>query len=436
MKSKYLTICAIALALVAAVLIPKIIKNHRNSKLPLQEQALIVFSEGNCLRCHSQAPVHPWYHSVPGLADKVEKAAKEGVRAIDLESSLAQLNTPKGMSLPDVIRIENAVKHMQTRAVLTNREVDKIKEWMRDYRQSRYPNSNADHFKNEAIHVIPDVSPLPVDTAKAKLGEALFLDTRFSADNSLSCASCHLPEEHFVDHEQVSDGVAGAVGTVNAPTVLNSVFNFVQFWDGRAVTLAEQAAGPPVNPVEMACKSFDEIVEKFVRDKEFMKAFGKVYSEVTEATLTDAIEHYERSLITPGGPFDSYLKGNALAISPEAIEGYALFKDNNCAGCHSGPNAGGLSFEYMGLKHDYFADRGECAEVVDDNGHFNVTGNPYDLHRFKVPGLRNVAYTQPYFHDGNVVSLEQAVKDMAWYQYGVKLSGEECAKICAFLETL
>ena len=156
---------------------------------------------------------------------------------------------------------------------------------------------------------------------------------------------------------------------------------------------------------------------------------------MTETTSTDAIEHYERTLITPNGRFDRYLKGETDAIDADELAGYALFKEHNCSGCHSGVIAGGQSYEFMGLKNDYFAER-VSEEIVDDNGHFSVTGNPYDLHRFKVPGLRNVAHTWPYFHDGTRNTLEEAVSDMAWYQNGIKLSESDVATITAFLKTL
>ncbi|MCF0179403.1 MAG: heme-binding domain-containing protein [Bacteroidales bacterium] len=449
MKKIFNIILGIVIILAISIfVIAKSINTVPDSTLSIEEQAMAILSDGGCLACHSQTPQYPWYHSLPVISEMVEDNALEAARYYDIDSTYSQLKSPMGMSLPDLLRLKNVAEErsmpphsyamMHWESVITTEKAEILKQWLQEYRREHFPNGNAPEFAEEPIFVIPDVSPLPVDSAKMKLGEALYNDVRLSADNTISCASCHdLIEKYGTDNEQVSDGVNAAEGTINAPTVLNSVFNFVQFWDGRALTLATQAAAPPVNPVEMANESFDQIIAKLIEDKEFMKEFGKVYNEVTEATITDAIEHYERTLITPNGPFDRYLKGEQDAISADAIEGYAQFKGHDCADCHSGVIVGGRSYEYMGLSNDYFADRGPIIKPeIDDRGHFSVTNNPYDLHRFKVPGLRNVAYTWPYFHDGTRNTLEEAVKDMAWYQHGVVLTTDEIDKIVAFLKTL
>ncbi|MCF0164289.1 MAG: heme-binding domain-containing protein [Bacteroidales bacterium] len=440
---KTLVFVFLAIAIVTCTIL--FVNRTPKKELPLQEQALEVLSKGGCTVCHSQTPDFPWYHSMPTMKKMIEESANEGVRAFDMDAALSQLDSQDGMSLPNVLRIEMIAengamppKHfsiLNWKAKLTKKEASIVQDWGKKYRRNIYPNGNASKFKDEPISAIPDVAHLAPDYNKVPLGEALFNDTRLSLDNSLSCASCHLLDKYGVDNEQLSDGVNDAIGTVNAPTVLNSVFNFVQFWDGRAATLAEQAAGPPVNPVEMASESFGQIVAKLIADKNFTDKFCKVYPEVSQETITDAIEHYERTLITPDGAFDTYLKGDENAISNEAKAGYKAFKERNCAGCHCGVNVGGLSYEYLGLKNDYFADRKTDA-VIDDKGHFSVTSLPYDLHRFKVPGLRNVAHTWPYFHDGTKNTLEEAVEDMAWYQEGIEISEEETAKIVSFLKTL
>jgi cytochrome c peroxidase len=274
------------------------------------------------------------------------------------------------------------------------------------------------------------------DPAKAELGFELFHDTRLSVDNTVSCASCHDLATAGVDNHQYSHGVNDLMGGVNAPTVFNAVYNFVQFWDGRAATLAAQAAGPPVNPVEMASPSFDMIVAKLKDDKKFAKRFEAVYPDgITEANLTDAIEHFERTLLTPGSRFDKWLMGDDAAITAEELEGYELFKTYDCATCHAGQNLGGLSYELMGLRRHYFAERGlELTE--EDNGRYKETKQERDRHRFKVPGLRNVEHTWPYYHDGTRHTLEEAVSDMGKYQSGVELTQAEVDKITAFLKTL
>ena len=277
---------------------------------------------------------------------------------------------------------------------------------------------------------------LEADPEKAALGFALFHDPRLSVDNTVSCATCHELSTAGVDNHQYSHGVDDQLGGVNAPTVYNAVYNFVQFWDGRAKTLADQAAGPPLNPVEMASPSFDHIIAKLEADKEFAKEFKAVYPDgITEKNITDAIEQFERTLVTPNSRFDKWLRGDDNAISSDELEGYELFKQYDCATCHVGPNLGGLSYELMGLRKHYFADRG-LELTVEDNGRYKETKEERDRHRFKVPGLRNVEHTWPYYHDGTREHLEDAVRDMGIYQSGVDLTDSEVNKITSFLKTL
>jgi cytochrome c peroxidase len=239
-----------------------------------------------------------------------------------------------------------------------------------------------------------------------------------------------------VDNHQYSHGVDDQLGGVNAPTVYNAVYNFVQFWDGRAKTLADQAAGPPLNPIEMASESFDQIIAKLNADKKFAKEYKAVYPDgFTQANITDAIEEFERTLITPDSRFDKWLRGDDSAITPDKLAGYELFKTYNCATCHVGPNLGGQSYELMGLRRHYFADRG-MELTHEDNGRYKETQEERDRHRFKVPGLRNVEHTWPYYHDGTRHTLEEAVLDMGKYQSGVDLTEDEVDLITAFLLTL
>ena len=203
--------------------------------------------------------------------------------------------------------------------------------WVKKQRETHYATGLAcEEFANEPIQ--PIVDSIPVNPDKVELGKILFHDTRLSSDNTVSCASCHDLNTGGVDNKQYSEGVGGQFGGVNAPTVYNAAFNFVQFWDGRAGTLAEQAAGPPLNPVEMASQSFDDIIAKLAADKELTKRFMAIYPDgYSEKNITDAIEEFEKTLITPNSAFDRYLKGDKSAISQEAIDGYALFKENKCA---------------------------------------------------------------------------------------------------------
>ena len=314
----------------------------------------------------------------------------------------------------------------QKRAIVLN--------WASEARARLYNDGLVGDRANEPVRPVDQV--LEYDAAKAALGFALFHDTRLSVDNTVSCASCHALETAGVDNHQYSHGVDDQLGGVNAPTVFNAVYNFVQFWDGRAKTLADQAAGPPLNPVEMASESFDQIIGKLKADKKFVREFNAVYPDgLTAENLTDAIEQFERTLVTPNSAFDKWLRGDDEALTADELDGYELFKKYDCATCHVGPNLGGQSYELMGLRRHYFAERG-LELTHEDNGRFKETQLERDRHRFKVPGLRNVEHTWPYYHDGTRETLEEAVKDMGLYQSGVELSAQETDKITAFLKTL
>lgn len=292
----------------------------------------------------------------------------------------------------------------------------------------------APDFINEPVRPIAD--SIAVDVRKVVLGELLYHDTRLSADNTVSCASCHGLDTGGVDNKQYSEGVGGQFGGVNAPTVYNAAYNFVQFWDGRAGTLAEQAAGPPLNPVEMACESFNQIIDKLAEDKNFVLAFTEVYPDgLSEKNITNAIEEFEKTLLTPNSRFDRYLKGEKEAISTDEIAGYELFKKYDCATCHVGEILGGQSYELIGVKGDYFAER-QAEMTEEDNGRFKQTQTERDRHRFKVPGLRNIELTAPYFHDGSMATMDDAVRAMAKYQLGIDLPQPEVDKIVGFLRTL
>ena len=309
-----------------------------------------------------------------------------------------------------------------------------VLEWAAAMRTAIHNDGLTGDRANEPVRPIDQT--LEYDAAKAELGFALFHDTRLSVDNTVSCASCHALETAGVDNHQYSHGVNDQLGGVNAPTVFNAMHNFVQFWDGRAKTLADQAAGPPLNPVEMASESFDQIVAKLKADKKFAKEFTKVYPDgLNQANITDAIEQFELTLITPDSRFDKWLRGDDSAITADELAGYELFKQYDCATCHVGPNLGGQSYELMGLRRHYFAERG-LELTHEDNGRFKETGAERDRHRFKVPGLRNVEHTWPYYHDGTRETLEEAVRDMGLYQSGVELTDAEVNKITSFLNTL
>ena len=405
-----------------------------------QEQVLAIFEDGGCISCHSAEPELPFYASLPVMGDMVVADSQAGYQLFDIEPLLSALKSGEKLSEVDVAKVEHVALNgtmplakyflVHWGSQVTEAKGAIVAAWAENWRAEYYN----DGLGGEPIR--PIAESVEYDAAKAELGRKLYHDTRLSVDNTVSCASCHSLSTAGVDNKQYSEGVGGQLGGVNAPTVYNAVYNFVQFWDGRAATLALQAAGPPLNPVEMGYESFDQIVAKLSKDKAFTREFKKVYPDGwSEANITDAIAQFERTLLTPNSRFDKYLKGDATAITAEELEGYNLFKKYNCATCHVGANMGGQSYELMGQYADYFAARG-TELTIEDNGRFKQTAVERDRHRFKVPGLRNVALTAPYFHDGTEPELKEAVCKMGTYQVGVEIPDADEDKIVAFLHTL
>lgn len=294
------------------------------------------------------------------------------------------------------------------------------------------PISKKERWENEPLQPLPTEVGLNRD--KVNLGETLFNDPRLSHDNSVSCASCHNLALGGTDQAARSTGNNGRTGEINAPTVFNAAYNFKQFWDGRATTLEEQIDGPVHAPAEMA-SDWNEIVAKLSDVPEYSTAFASLYGNgLTDENVRDAIATFERSLTTPNSRFDQFLSGDQEALTAEEREGYRTFKSIGCASCHQGVNIGGNLFQTFGVMGHYFADRGNITRA--DLGRFNVTGQEVDRYVFKVPGLRNVARTFPYFHDGSAKTLEEAVTVMSKYQLGRKLSPDEIDLIVKFLKTL
>lgn len=438
--------CAVGLLVAAAVLtvVYRAVNRVPSAELPLNEQVYEIFTDGGCLSCHSADPEVPFYAKLPVAGDIIMADIDSGYRAFDMTKFMEQLKADEEVNPVELAKVEKVVLddrmpmpkyylvHWGSSLTAAKRAI--VLDWVAQMRSRIHNDGLAGERANEPVRPI-DLS-LEYDPAKAALGFALFHDTRLSFDNTVSCATCHQLENAGVDNHQYSHGVADQLGGVNAPTVYNAVYNFVQFWDGRAQTLAAQAAGPPLNPVEMASESFDQIVAKLMKDKKFVREFTAVYPDgLNEANLTDAIEQFERTLITPNSAFDKWLRGDESALTAQELEGYELFKKYDCATCHAGPNLGGLTYELMGLRRHYFAERG-MELTHEDNGRFKETAQERDRHRFKVPGLRNVEHTWPYYHDGTRETLEEAVRDMGLYQSGVELSEWEIASIVAFLKTL
>lgn len=450
MKKVFLSVGALLLAgtLVFAY------QRHTDTKtlesLLLNEQVKFILTSNRCLDCHSQSPELPFYASLPIAKDVIEKDVKNGFRYINLQTVVEDINNGKVPSEVDLAKIEQSVANssmppvkftmMHWHSALDSKEKAVLMNWVKENRLKAYANGlSADAFANEAIY--PLVDSIPVNPAKVALGAKLFHDTRLSKDNSVSCATCHSLDSAGVDRLQFSKGIKDQIGGINAPTVFNAAFHIAQFWDGRAADLQAQAGGPPFDMLEMGSESWDEIIVKLAQDKVLTEEFKSVYPDgYSGANITDAIAEFEKTLITPNSRFDLYLKGDENVLTAEEIEGYELFKSNNCATCHVGQAMGGQSYEYMGIVADYFADREMKADrdiiKTKDQGHFNATNKESDLQRFKTPSLRNVALTAPYMHDGTINSLGEATRIMLKYQVGKELSDNEVDKIVKFMHTL
>ena len=444
-SSKFIVGAAVVVAGLAITY--RAVNQAPDASLPANEQMTQMLNDGGCVFCHTESPTLPFYANFPVAKSLIAKHVEEGYKSFDIAPMMEAIAQGEAVNEVDLAKVEKCILDgtmplhsyamVHWGSSLTSAKTDRTLGWIKLHREQFYPNLlAAEEFRNEPVRPIPDA--VPVDENKVQLGKELYHDTRLSGDGTVSCASCHAIETAGVDNHQYSDGIGGQLGGINAPTSYNAVFNFVQFWDGRAATLADQAAGPPLNPVEMGSASFEEIAARIAEDTEFTKRFCAVYPEgLNEKTITDAIAEYEKTLITPNSPFDRYLKGDKQAMTPEQIEGYALFKDYKCATCHAGVNLGGLSYEMMGQRADYFKDRElnvKSGLTDSDNGRWAQTGVERDRYRFKTPTLRNVALTWPYYHDGSVATLEEAIRMMAEYQVGRKMPAGEVQKVKSFLD--
>ncbi len=289
-----------------------------------------------------------------------------------------------------------------------------------------------------AAPLVEPIKPLPLslhqDAARAEIGRQLFQDGRLSASGKESCSSCHDLARGGADSRVYSIGFSGSPTAVNAPTVFNAALNFKQFWNGRADSLEAQIEAVVQNPVEMG-SAWNDVVAKMSQDSSYRRMFSGSYKDgVTKLNIQNALATYERTLITPDSRFDRYLRGEPNAISDAEKTGYLKFKQYGCIACHQGVNVGGNMFQKFGVMGDYFAQRGN--PTVADMGRYLVTKEEDDKHVFKVPSLRNVALTAPYFHDGSAKTLDAAVDVMFRYQLGRVASREDKAAIIGFLNTL
>ena len=298
--------------------------------------------------------------------------------------------------------------------------------------------ADADRLFKKAVRYfepLPELMPGAENDSpdKIELGRKLFFDKRLSVNNTQSCSSCHRLDKGFagVDNLPTSPGAKGQLGNRNSPTVLNAGFQSSQFWDGRAENLVEQAKGPILNPVEMGMPSEQAVVDKLEAiveyQAEFNNTFPKLRPALTYHNIAEAIAAFERTLLRPSR-FDDYLRGNADALSKVEKQGLETFIKLNCVSCHDGNMLGGVALEKLGQEQPY--------ANQSDQGVYDITRNEADHMVFKVAPLRNVALTAPYFHDGKVATLEEAVRLMGQLQLGMELSEKQVNDMVSFLKTL
>ena len=420
-----------------------------------------VLENNNCLACHMENPASVWYEGLPIAKDTIARDKANAYKFIDLEKVIAQVNAGEQVSAPDVAKIEMSARNNSMPVVsyamvhpgssLNGEEQAIVLDWVKEQRTAQVTAFSEQYGMNlsgdalekaiaEPVMVLPEPG-YGVDMDMAMLGKDVYHDTRLSGDNTLACASCHQLSHAGQDNSPHARGITGSLGGVSAPTVYNAVFNVEQFWDGRAADLKAQAAGPPTNPIEMGSETWEDIADRLKEDPEMVKRFKEVFKdrEISEDTITEAIAEFEKLLITPNSPFDKYLMGDDGAISADAKKGYELFKKYYCATCHVGAAMGGQSFESLGTTTDvmeYFEERGDG--IGDgDAGRVAHSGVETDRYKFKVPTLRNIEQTWPYFHDGSKLSLQEAVRTMFKFQTDHQNPTDaEVEQLVEFLKTL
>jgi cytochrome c peroxidase len=301
-------------------------------------------------------------------------------------------------------------------------------------KQQRVQRVEADPAALQVFSPLPAVmqSPgNPVTPEKVALGRRLYFEKRLSKSQDISCNTCHPLNGYGAEDTAVSEGFKGQKGTRNAPTVFNAAGHIAQFWDGRAPTVEEQAKGPMMNPVEMAMPSAQIVVATLKSVPEYREDFAKAFpgekNPITLDNAAKAIGAFERTLTTPSR-WDKFLNGDSAALTDEEKAGFNEFAEVGCLACHTGTYVGGSMFQKLGIAKPW--------PSTADQGRFDVTKKEADRMVFKVPSLRNIEKTAPYFHDGSVANLDDAVRKMAEYQLGRNLKDEEVQEIVSWLKTL
>ncbi|GBR13682.1 cytochrome-c peroxidase [Asaia spathodeae] len=426
---------------------PRLPTNSATWHDPKALAAFNALGEARCDYCHTRTADLPFYFKLPFANQIMKRDLVAGQRHFRIDPIIAAFQAGKPPSVEQLSRIEEVIQQnrmppaayllMHPHAYMTEKSRSDVLAWITDQRRRYYATPGvAPQFAGEVIQPIPE--NVPVDWTKAELGRQLFFDRRLSGDGKMNCASCHGLDKGGVDNLVTATGINDQKGPINVPTVYNAVFSIAQFWNGRAADLAAQAAGPVTNPVEMGAHDWDGVAAIIAAAPEYRTAFASLYGAgaVNQKTVTNAIAEYEKTLITPDSPFDLYLKGDNSAITAQEKRGYERFKAIGCSGCHSGVAVGGDAYEVMGLEGPYFSERKAGLTDV-DSGREGFTHAIEDHQRFKVPNLRNIALTAPYFHDGSAGTLEQAVRLMARYQTPYPdLPERDVDDIVAFLKTL
>jgi cytochrome c peroxidase len=399
---------------------------------PSMEQAKAAISQ-KCLLCHAQNPSLPFYAKLPIASSMIGEHVKGGTAMLDF----VPLFEKNGADEVGLAKLEQSIKlntmpmssflAMHWNGRLNAKEKEAVLAWIQEARAKHYATGlAAEAYAADAVQPLPDKVAEALSPQKIQLGDKLYHDKRLSGDDTLSCAGCHALDKGGTDNAQFSTGVREQLGGINAPTSFNAMYAVLQFWDGRARDLADQAAGPPLNPIEMD-SSWEQIIGKLSADVELTGLYKKVYGETpwSADNITNAIAEFEKTLITPDSALDRYLKGDASALSKNAQQGYALFKANSCATCHAGKAMGGQSFEKPVDPDAYYAFR-KKKPGEPDFGRFNATEKEEDRYKLKVPILRNIALTHPYLHDGFTSDLKEVVQLMHSY-YVPKLNRKSLA---------
>ena len=291
---------------------------------------------------------------------------------------------------------------------------------------------NDEDSRQEPIFPIPQ--KIEVNENKVKLGEILFFDSRLSKNNTLSCASCHQLDTGGDDNVAIGISISGGLHIINTPSIFNAVYNFRQNWNGSAKSLHEQIELLMISQHEFD-HTWDAVVAKLASDTNLKHEFTLNYADgITKNNIIDALVEFEKTLITPNSRFDRFLRNESNALTKEELAGYKLFKELGCISCHQGINIGGNLYQKFGVFYNYLAEQGNINKT--NHGRMNITGRLIDDQVFKVPSLRNIAVTAPYFHDGSAKTIVQAIDIMGRTQLGRDLKIDEIILIKAFLQTL